>query len=129
MQSLLDESALAFEREFGAAARARTRETAVGHTGSDGFLRVARSGLGADAPDIESARQAEVEALLGLEPSVGALVGGFTLGAAAGALATGLLVPALPALAFGAALGAYAGVLAISLWASGTRAIRLTSRS
>jgi len=134
MHSLLDESVLAFEREVGAGSRSRSGEAAQSHAVSDAPDRADRPGVRADPGVCADGARVEalsddVEILLGFEPSAGSLVGGFALGAAAGALATGLLVPALPALAFGAALGAYAGVLVTGLWASGTDAGRLTLRS
>ena len=78
------------------------------------------------SPDyLEADAMFEVDALLGRESSAGSLIVGFTFGAAAGARASGLLMPALPAFAFGTALGAYEGVLAISLCGSDAGTVRL----
>ena len=133
MQSTLNESVLPFEREFRRAAPARGSDAAHSLAGDETFLLAGSADLHGDALDDAASHpeqiEAEIEALLGLEPSVGSLAGSVALGVAAGVVATALLVPAGPALAFGAALGGYAGLLVASLRTGNTEKWRVTASS
>lgn len=133
MHSMLNESVLPFEREFRLAAPGRGSNAAHSLTAGEAFLHADRAYLHGDALDDAAHRpeeiEAEIEALLGLEPSVESLAGSVALGIAAGVVATALLVPAGPALAFGAALGGYAGLLVVSLWTGSAERWRFTASS
>jgi len=118
MQSLLDESALPFEREHAAATQSEPWRSSQPARGAE-----------SDAWEFLALPADSAEELFAEEPGAGALVSSFGAGAAGGALVAALFIPAVPALAFGAALGAYAGVLVTSLWVSGSAGPRLRRRT
>ncbi len=122
MHSTLNESILPFEREVRLATAGRASNSMRSLASAEALRNAGSACLREDALVDAALRpeaiEAEIEALLGREPSAGSLAGSFALGVAAGALATALLVPTGPALAFGAALGGYAGLLVVSLWPS-----------